>query len=179
MRTRYNANDFVKYSVDARQYLVNLRANKLAFPAMLASMPDGLAIASALSAAHTEGLRLRLFYGYRETGLDSLALKDTHGLVGASRNKDGVGFPILLPNVSSVSGPEIPVADILRIVSDNKVLYSHPKWHVPDLNVHHPRNGGAVQVIVAGRPDIVVATAPDAAKAMNIVKFLRGERKKM
>jgi hypothetical protein len=176
-KRKFSEHDFVKYSTGGKEYYVNLKANKLAFPAQLAHVEGGLALASVLSTAHLEGLRLRLFYGYRETGLDSLALKDTHGLVGVSRNKDGVGFPILLPNSSSVGGVEIPVFDILRVVSDSKVLYSDPKWHVPDLKVHHTTRG-AVQVLVSGT-NIEVATAPSSVKAFNIIKFLRGERKKM
>ena len=72
------------------------------------------------------GIRIRIFLGYKETGIEWNEECDTMGYVGRSSGKYKV--PILLKTGLSSGGGAVLTAHILKITLDGIEIYKHPNY---------------------------------------------------
>ena len=88
-----------------------------------------------LERSRQERIRLRLYYGDKETGRDWCEVYDTVGYVGRSTGR--IKIPLLIKTSRSSGGGAILDNCIVKIEYANKakqgrrVLYQHPNYHLP------------------------------------------------
>lgn len=118
------------------------------------------------------GKAIRLFYGDVERGEDWLEENDVVGKIG--RSSGTFKIPILLQN-GEAWGVSILDHAIVRLmdVADRKVLWEHPKYQAPQLQIVAERVGeDPYSVFVDGGPHASFRTL---AKAAQWVAFMAGE----
>ena len=113
-----------------------------------------------------KNMRIRLFYG-NINGNSWIEEFDTIGLVRRSIGE--IAIPILLHNKTSICGCEITIDSIVKIIETKtkKVLYQHPNFTMPLIDVHF------CYVMVDGQ---IYANCGTNERAIRLAKFLKGER---
>lgn len=77
--------------------------------------------------------RLRIFYGDTETGSSWMNEYDVVGTI--SRSIGTMKVPLLVCSERSRGGSAILTDCIVKIIDKNGVLYQHPKFNVPEIQV--------------------------------------------
>ena len=77
--------------------------------------------------------RIRIFYGDVETGRDWMEVYDTIGIIG--RSCGDVKIPLLIKTKHSAGGGAILDNCIVKITVDKQVVYQHPKYYLPEIEV--------------------------------------------
>jgi hypothetical protein len=143
------------------------------------TLPEVQRILESCRASRT---RVRIFYGSPATGRDALEEYDTTGYVGCSMGP--IRIPLLVVPRKAYGG-SLSSDRVLRIVALPKgtVLYQHPQYQVPALQVVTPDTPQAAGVEFQGYPAVVtaadrglIARFSKVSSAENYVAFLRGER---
>ena len=80
--------------------------------------------------------RIRIWYGYPETGRSWNEEYDTMGRIG--RTTGNIKIPILVKNSRSWGGGAVLVGSIIRIddIEDKRTLWRVPNFHVEDMKVY-------------------------------------------
>jgi hypothetical protein len=94
------------------------------------------AVIGVLEQVRKGGVRIRLSYGDTETGRDWLDEFSVEGTI--SRSIGPVKVPILLARRTSFGGPALLdhcIVNIRRTGKGGRVLYKHPKYHMPTFAV--------------------------------------------
>ena len=113
------------------------------------------------------GIRIRFWYGDDETGCSWVEENDTIGTIG--RSTGDYKIPLLIKNKRSLGGGAILTHCIVKLVdiSNNKVLYVHPKFSLPEIDCYF------MKVIVDHK---VYANCDSWNQAIRLTKFLTGQR---
>lgn len=77
--------------------------------------------------------RIRLFYGDIKTGRDWMEEYDTIGYIGRSTGR--IKIPLLIKTNKSYGGGAILDDCIVKITINKKVVYQHPKYYLPKINI--------------------------------------------
>ena len=77
--------------------------------------------------------RIRMFYGDQQTGKDWKEEWDNIGRIG--RSTGNVKIPLLIKTARSRGGSGILDHCIVKIQSNGTTLYSHPSYHLGEMNV--------------------------------------------
>lgn len=97
--------------------------------------PEGVVL--CLERLRYSGARVRLHYGDRETGRDSLQEHDVEGRI--SRSTGPKHIPLLIHNTRSAGGGHLLDDNIVKIRTTGQrvsVLYQHPKYHAGKISAH-------------------------------------------
>jgi hypothetical protein len=88
-----------------------------------------------LERAIKERIRLKFYYGDRETGRDYLEESDTVGKIGRSTGE--IKIPLLLPKYDSIGGPALFDSGIVKIVTSprRELLWQHKNYHQKEINL--------------------------------------------
>ena len=124
--------------------------------------------------------QIRVFLGDTETGRSWLDERDVIGTVG--RSMGPVRVPLLC--APREHGGAILADCIIRLMDaeSGAVLYSHPKFHLPEMTVRHSddvqvkASGLCYEMLVEGE---VHARFYTERQATDFIKFLRGERMRL
>lgn len=93
-------------------------------------------VVRVLEKARVRGTTLRLWFGDAGSGRDSLAEFDVHGRIGRSCGPFRV--PLLIESGrDGLGGGPISADRVVRLadVNSRTVLYQHPKWHLPEIDL--------------------------------------------
>ena len=128
--------------------------------------------------------RLRVFFGDPETGLDECSEWGTVGYVG--RATGSFKSVLLVHNSRSLGGDHISDQRIVKIMDTRtkRVLYEHPTYHLPKLEVDPSWGCEDYPVTVwkvsaeseHGSIRGEMARFKDTGKAQNYVDFMMGKR---
>ena len=143
-----------------------------------------------LERARRYHLRVRLFYGDKETGRDWGEEFDTMGYVG--RTCGPIKSLILLLCCDSRGGCAILTDCIVRLYVDGIETYRHPKYHQPEYEIGpvpdkigytNMKEEGYTTGVYAILPSpkgakVNVANFKSEKKAKNWIAFMKGERMK-
>lgn len=127
---------------------------------------------SVLERARKEKIRIRIFYGDKETGKDWMEWFDTIGLIG--RSNGNIKVPILLKNKNSFGGGAILDNAIVKITIDKKTVYKHPKYYLPELKIVEAKGSDEGYSVLADGKSI--ANCKYFQESTNIVAYLQGYR---
>lgn len=131
-------------------------------------VPD--AVINVLEDAYNREKRVRLFFGDKNTGKDWLEMCDIMGYICKSNGQRKI--PILLHNIRSVGGLGILASNIVKITIDKKVVYKHPKYHLPQLEIK-PSTSSKFTLYA---DDVATMNCESKEKAERLISFLKGER---
>lgn len=98
--------------------------------------PD--AVIRVLENAMRTNKRIRIFYGDTETGRDWMEIYDTIGTIGRSCGQNKI--PLLIKNSRSYGGGAILTHCIVKITIDKEVVYKHPKYYLPEMEIKEARD---------------------------------------
>lgn len=118
--------------------------------------------------------RIRVYYGDPDTGRDWLEEHNVTGYVGRSTGTKKI--PILVHNKKSLGGMGLLTHRILKIKTSKggRVLYQHPLYQVPNLEVEKSLERGAIAnplpYAVIRDKQVVVARFTSRSKAEHYVK---------
>lgn len=98
--------------------------------------PD--AVIRVLENAMRTNKRIRIFYGDTETGRDWMEIYDTIGTIGRSCGQNKI--PLLIKNSRSYGGVAILTHCIVKITIDKEVVYKHPKYYLPTMEIKEASN---------------------------------------
>lgn len=139
-------------------------------------MTDLAKVNSILKQACIMGVRLRIFYSAdvcSDVALDCLQIKNTQGNIGSL--SDDMFIPVLLPRKNSKVSEEaiIPVERVIKITQDKMVLWQHPNYIFPTLQIRQKTDDAYLLVnSVISQP---VGTFFSYKEAIAYAGFLRGE----
>ncbi|MFC0903820.1 hypothetical protein ACFHWD_03830 [Clostridium sp. MT-14] len=123
--------------------------------------------------------RIRLFYGDIKTGRDWMEEYDTIGYIGRSTGK--IKIPLLVKTNKSYGGGAILDDCIVKITLDKKIIYQHPKYHLPKINildaVESLIKDGYKTSVFAGNKNI--ANFRKSFQAYHYKDFLKGNRNRI
>lgn len=136
--------------------------------------PDG--VIYILDGAMKNHKRIRVFYGYTETGRDWMEIYDTIGYV--SRSCGNIKIPLLIKNSRSISGTGILDDSIVNITIDKVVVYRQSNYRLPDMEIREASDslkamGYNYFTFADGKNDYNCKTMK---QAKNHVDFLKGKR---
>ena len=130
-----------------------------------------------LETSRTRGQRIRIFYGDMHTGLDWLQEHHVIGTVG--RSTGNIKIPLMIANTRSLGGDAILTANIVKITVDKKIVYKHPNYTLPKLEISK-NNGSTRQYpwFVYNGYDVreIYAQFDSYDKALRWAEFMRGNR---
>ncbi len=86
-----------------------------------------------LDNAINTGVKLRIWYGDKDTGRDWMEVHGVYGRIG--RSTGTVKIPLLIKTSRSLGGGAICDDCIVKITSDKSVLYQHPKFYQPKFHI--------------------------------------------
>jgi hypothetical protein len=88
-----------------------------------------------LERAIKERIRLKFYYGDRETGRDYLEESDTVGKIGRSTGE--IKIPLLLAKYDSIGGPALFDSGIVKIVTSprRELLWQHKNYHQKEISL--------------------------------------------
>ncbi|ABO59713.1 hypothetical protein LA345_40760 (plasmid) [Burkholderia vietnamiensis] len=137
-----------------------------------------LEVRDALERARTNGARLRIFYGDKETGRDWLSEYDVIGRIG--RSMGTLKVPLMIANSSSSGGPAILDACIVRIIEaeSKREWYRHVRYQTPEFELlpeGHPEIGDDYVAAVKVNGSLH-ARFKKPASAGRWIAFMKGER---
>jgi len=107
-------------------------------------------VIDVLERARKTGSRIRLHYGDTETGRDWLDEFNVEGRIG--RSMGPIKVPILLARRTSSGGPALLEHCIVKIRparSGGRILYRHPRYHMPTFTVRPSTEPGFEAEVLA------------------------------
>ena len=90
-------------------------------------------VVKVLEVARKNRTRIRLFYGDTNTGRCWLEVYGTIGRIGRSTGCNKI--PLLIKTSRSTGGGAILDDCIVKITIDKKVVYQHPQYHLPEMEI--------------------------------------------
>lgn len=96
-------------------------------------------VAEWLCTAYERKEKIRLYYGDKETGRDWCEEYDTRGTVG--RSTGAIKIPLLIKTSRSSGGGAILTDCIVKLVVGNRVVYTHPGYNAPVIEVKPGKDG--------------------------------------
>lgn len=121
-------------------------------------------------------IKIRVFFGDKETGRDWMEEYDTMGIVG--RSTGDVKIPLLLAKNSSFGGGALMDNKIVKITIDKKIVYQHENYKQPKLNSVEPSEGlkqkGYTNSVMCEGVNVANFKSPE--KAEKYIQFIKGDR---
>lgn len=114
---------------------------------------------------HKYDVRLRIYYGDKETGRCWMEEHDTQGYIG--RSTGNMPIPLLISRTSACGGGAILTDCIVKITAGKHTLYQHERFNMPAVTV----NG--CEVLFDGE---VNARFENEGRAQRYAAFMKGER---
>lgn len=103
------------------------------------STPDK--VIEELDKARRKWYRIKIYLGDQSEGLDWMEQHNTEGYIGRSTGIAQV--PLLIYNIRTTGGPALLdhcIVKIKRTGRRGEVLYQHPKYHLPQLEIRPVSN---------------------------------------
>ncbi len=151
------------YESAERQYIAHPASKATTFEP---HTPDP--VIAILEDARCRLVRLRIFYGDRETGRDWNEENDVLGYIG--RSMGPIRVPLLIKTRASTGGFAILTAHIVRIqsASDKRVLWQHATYHSLPFALGPAVSDGYVEAVYRdGRMHAQFKKPGDAARFMD------------
>lgn len=136
-------------------------------------------VVNILENARINHKRVRFFYGDVKTGRDWMEEYDTIGYIGRSTGK--IKVPLLIKTNKSYGGGVILDDCIVKITIDKKIVYQHPKYYLPKINILDAiqsliKDGYKASVFADNKN---IANFKKPFQAYQYKKFLEGIRNKI
>ncbi|WMU08098.1 hypothetical protein vBCtySFA67_00080 [Clostridium phage vB_CtyS-FA67] len=136
-------------------------------------------VINILEYAMKNNKRIRLFYGDIETGRDWMEEYNTIGYIGRSAGK--IQIPLLIKTNRSFGGSAILDNCIIKITIDKEIVYQHPKYHLPKINILNAiqsliKNGYKTSVFADNKN---IANFKKSFQAYRYKDFLEGNRNRI
>lgn len=129
-------------------------------------------IVDILENARNKDLRVRLFYGCTNTGIDWKEELDIIGYIGRSTGR--IKIPLLIKNSRSLGGGAILDHCIVKITIHKQIVYQHPKYQLGNLTVKDGVLDDYPFAVLCDHDNI--ANFRSRKRAENYASFLKGER---
>lgn len=129
-------------------------------------------VVDVLRNAKASKVRVRLFYGDRNTGEDGCEVHDIMGYVGKSTGK--LPCLILIPNSRSSGGTAILTTAILKITIDKRTVYQVSNYRTPELTIAKSSNKFSVIRKKLDGSIVTIANFETNEAALKFKNFLEG-----
>lgn len=138
---------------------------------------------NAIERCRSNGHRIRIWYGDRETGRSWNEEYDVMGRVGRSCGQ--IKEPLLIANSRSYGGGAILIGSVIRVddIAERKTLYQHDNFHIEKMSIEKAgpdlaKDGYTSAVMMIQDNDAIsnVANFKSEESAKRWVAFMNGER---